>query len=111
MTRSESRPARWCRRAAVIGLAMLLAGCTPEKPAPAPGPFGQYIRSAPRKPAPARPAAQPKDKPATAAPEEPAPAEARAEPQAEQTALAVAPPPDLLRLDPHATTAPVRPAA
>ena len=40
MTRSESRPARWCRRAAVIGLAMLLAGCTPEKPAPAPDLLG-----------------------------------------------------------------------
>ena len=111
MTRSESRPALWCRHAAVIGVAVLLAGCTPEKPAPAPGPFGQYIRSAPRKPAPARPAAQPKDKPASAAPEEPAPAEAREGPQAEQTALAVAPAPDLLGLDPQHTTALLGPAA
>ena len=110
MTRSESRPALWCRRAAVIGVAVLLAGCTPEKPAPAPGPFGQYIRSAPRKPAPARPATQPKDKPATAAPEEPAPAEAREEPQPEQTAVAVPPSPDLLGLDPQHTTALLGPA-
>src|SRR6476646_2896522 len=105
MTRSESRPARGCGLAAVIGAAMLLAGCAPEKPAPAPGPFGQYIRSAPRKPALARPAAQPKDKPATAAPGEPAPAELREEPQPEQMALAVAPAPDLLGLDPQHTTA------
>ena len=111
MTRSESRPALWCRHAAVICVAVLLAGCTPEKPAPAPGPFGQYIRSAPRKPAPVRTAVQPKDKPATAAPEEPAPAEAREGPQAEQTALAVAPAPDLLGLDPQHTTALLGPAA
>jgi hypothetical protein len=110
MTRSENRWARWCLPAAVVGLAIVLAGCTPEKPAPAPGPFGQYIRSVPRKPTPARPIAQPKDKPATAAPEEPAPAEAREEPQPEQTALAVAPSPDLLGLDPQHTTALLGPA-
>jgi hypothetical protein len=115
MTRSEGRPARWCGLAAVIGLAIALVGCTPEKPAPAPGPFGQYIRSASRKPAPARPAVQPKDKPATGAPGEPAPAEAAtelpAEPRQEQTALAVAPSPDLLGLDPQHTTALLGPAA
>ena len=111
ITRSENRRARWCLPAAVLGLAIVLAGCTPEKPAPAPGPFGQYIRSVPRKPAPARPAAQPKDKPAVAAPEEPAPAEAREEPQPEQTALAVVPSPDLLGLDPQHTTALLGPAA
>src|SRR3954451_12518035 len=104
MKRSENRRARRCLPAAAVGLAIVLAGCTPEKPAPAPGPFGQYIRSVPRKPAPARPAAQPKDKPVTAAPEEPAPAEAREEPQPEQTAVAVPPSPDLLGLDPQHTT-------
>jgi hypothetical protein len=111
LTRSENRPARRWRRAAVIGLAMLLAGCVTEMLPPAPGPFGQYIQSVPRKPAQPRPAAQPKDKPATAAPEETAPVEAREEPQPEQTALAVAPSPDLLGLDPQHTTALLGPAA
>jgi hypothetical protein len=112
MTRSENRRARWCRCAAVIGLPILLAGCTPENPPPAPGPFGQYIRSVPRKPAQPRPIAQPKDKPAATAPEEPAPAEVRGEPQPEQTALAAVPPStDLIGLDPQHTTALLGPAA
>ena len=110
MTRSENRRARWWRRAAVIGLGTLLAGCAPEKPAPAPGPFGQYIRSVPRKPAQPRPVGQPKDKMATAASGETAPAEAREEPQPEQTALAVPPSTDLLGLDPQHTTALLGPA-
>ncbi|TMJ57796.1 MAG: hypothetical protein E6G81_11995 [Alphaproteobacteria bacterium] len=112
--RAESGLAPWCLRAAVLGLAMLLAGCAPEKPAPAPGPFGQYIRSVPRKPAQIRPAAQPKDKPTPGAPEETPPAEVQSEPQPEQTALAVPPPVpasgDLLGLDPQHTTALLGPA-
>ena len=111
VTRSASRGARLCVGAAVIGAAMLLAGCAAEKPAPAPGPFGQYIRSVPRKPAQPRPIAQPKDKPATAAVEETAPTEAPAEPQPEQTAVAVPPSPDLLGLDPQRTTALLGPAS
>jgi hypothetical protein len=100
-------------------MALLLLGCAQEKPAPAPGPFGQYIRSVPRKLAPARSAAQAKDKPATAAPEGTAPAEVAVEPgtepspeaRHEQTALAVPPSPDLLGLDPQRTTALLGPAA
>lgn len=110
LTRSENRPVRRWRRVAGIGLAMLLAGCATETPPPAPGPFGQYIRSVPRKPAQPRPAAQPKDKPATAAPEETAPVEAPEEPQPEQTALAVPPSSDLLGLDPQRTAALLGPA-
>lgn len=88
---------------------LLLAGCAEEKPAPAPGPFGQYIRSAPRKPVQARPPGQPKGKTET----ETAPAEAAAvpeqpgapwvEPTPEQTALAVPPSTELLGLDPQHT--------
>jgi hypothetical protein len=111
LTRSESRGGQLWLRVASIGVAMLLAGCVPEKPAPAPGPFGQYIRSVPRKPAQPRPIAQPKDKPTTAAVEETAPTEAPAEPQAEQTALAVPPSTDLLGLDPQRTTALLGPAS
>ena len=108
--RAESRKARGCLCAAVLGLAILLAGCAPEKAAPAPGPFGQYIRSVPRKPAQIRPAAQPKDKPTTGVPEETPPTEAPPGPQPEQTALAVPPSSDLLGLDPQHTTALLGPA-
>jgi hypothetical protein len=111
VTRSANRGARLGLRAAAIGVAGLVAGCAAEKPAPAPGPFGQYIRSAPRKPVQPRPIGQPKDKPATAAVEETAPAEAPAEPQPLQTALAVPPSTDLLGLDPQHTTALLGPAA
>ena len=76
---------------------LLLAGCAEEKPAPAPGPFGQYIRSAPRKPVHMRPPGQPKGKPET----ETAPAEATAVP--EQPGLAVPPSTELLGLDPQHT--------
>ena len=111
LTRSGSCGARLCLRAAAIGVAGLVAGCAAEKPAPAPGPFGQYIRSVPRKPAHPRPFAQPKDKPATTAVEETTPPEAAAEPQPEQTALAVPPSTDLIGLDPQRTRALLGPAA
>jgi hypothetical protein len=88
---------------------LLLAGCAEERPAPAPGPFGQYIRSAPRKPVQTRLPGQPKAKPET----ETAPAEAAAVPEQpgampmesppEQTALAVPPSSELLGLDPQHT--------
>jgi hypothetical protein len=111
LTRSGSCGARLCLRAAAIGVAGLVAGCAAEKPAPAPGPFGQYIRSVPRKPVHPRPFAQPKDKPAIAAAEETTPPEAPAEPQPEQTALAVPPSTDLIGLDPQRTRALLGPAA
>jgi hypothetical protein len=111
LTRSGSCGARLCLRAAAIGVAGLVAGCAAEKPAPAPGPFGQYIRSVPRKPAQHRPIAQPKDKPGTGAVEETTPPEAAAEPQPEQTALAVPPSTDLIGLDPQRTRALLGPAA
>ncbi len=97
LTRSGSCGVRLCLRAAAIGVAGLVAGCAAEKPAPAPGPFGQYIR--------------PKEKPATAAAEETTPPEAPAEPQPEQTALAVPPSTDLIGLDPQRTKALLGPAA
>jgi len=97
------------RRGALCLTVLLLAGCAEEKPAPVPGPFGQYIRSAPRKPVQVRSPGQPKGKPET----ETAPAEATAvpeqpgaplvEPTPEQTALAVPPSTELLGLDPQHT--------
>jgi len=104
------RGIRLClRRGALCLTVLLLAGCAEEKPAPVPGPFGQYILSAPRKPVQARPPGQPKGKPET----ETAPAEATAvpeqpgapwvEPTPEQTALAVPPSTELLGLDPQHT--------
>ena len=98
---------------------LLLAGCAEEKPPPAPGPFGQYIRSAPRKPVLARPASQPKGKPgaetapveAAAVPEPPGAPPPEPPPEQTQTALAVPPSTELLGLDPQHTRELLGPAA
>jgi hypothetical protein len=100
-------------------LVLLLGACVEEKPAPPPGPFGQYIRSVPRKPVPARSPGQakttPDAAPADAAslpqqPLEPMPPEPAASPP-EQTALAVPPTTELLGLDPQHTRELLGPAA
>ncbi|MBV9018478.1 MAG: hypothetical protein JO058_22745 [Alphaproteobacteria bacterium] len=113
--------------AATLGLSVLLAGCAEEKPAPTPGPFGQYIKSVPRKVA--RPATrQPGQAKATAPettpaeetppegsaatseqPSQPQPGPTAAPP--EQTALAVPSSTDLLGLDPQHTRELLGPAA
>ena len=121
---AENRLMQACLGAAAIGLAMLLAGCAEEKPAPAPGPFGQYINSVPRKVvrSASRPPNQAKTTPETApaeaaaVPEQtgPAPGEppiAAAPPQQEQTALAFPSSTDLLGLDPQHTRELLGPAA
>ena len=120
---SNGPPARrgrfWYPRAGALGLAVLLGACAEEKPAPAPGPFGQYIRSVPRKPVQARPPGQakatPEATPADAAavsqqPIEPAQPEPAIPPPA-QTALAVPSSTELLGLDPQHTRELLGPAA
>ena len=108
----------WRLRAGAFALTVLLGACAEEKPAPAPGPFGQYIRSVPRKPAQARPPGQVKATPETAPldaaavppqPIEEAPPEPVISPP--QTALAVPSSNDLLGLDPQHTRELLGPAA
>lgn len=104
-----------CLGAAAVGLAMVLAACAEEKPAPTPGPFGQYINSVPRKVArPPRAPSQAKATPEAAPAETAATPEPPAEvppPQQEQTALAVPSSADLLGLDPQHTRELLGPAA
>jgi len=93
-----------------MALAVALAGCAENPPAPTPA--AQDLRPVPRKP---RPIAHPR-KPATSQQEEASvpeqqPGEAAPEPQPEQTALAVPTSSDLIGLDPQRTTALLGPAA
>lgn len=98
----------WCMHVAMVALSPLLLGaCAEEKPAPPPGPFGQYIPSAPRKPVrplPVKGKPEPTPAETSAMPEQPGAPPPEAPP--EQTALAVpvAPPStELLGLDPQHT--------
>ena len=107
-----------CLRGALLGLSLLLVGCAEDKPAPTPGPFGQYIKSMPRKiarPAPRMPnqaKTAPETAPAeTAATPEQAIEPPAAEPQQEQTAFAVPSSTDLLGLDQQHTRELLGPAA
>ena len=122
----KDRGAGLCLGGAILGVSVLLAGCAEEKPAPPPGPFGQYINSAPRKitrPATRQPgqakATSPETTPGEGAPEASAagpeqPSQSQPGPAAtppEQTALAVPSSTDLLGLDPQHTRELLGPAA
>jgi len=116
----EGRGTLWCLRVGAFGFMVLsLGACAEEMPTPAPGPFGQYIRSVPRKPVQPRPPGQLKTTP-EAAPADPAavPPEPIEQTQPEpaipppaQTALAVPSSTELLGLDPQHTRELLGPAA